>query len=58
MGGLVPQPITYEAIDRYAQRFGPHDADDFDRLLTLIMAMDAEYMDAAIKRLNQGSKGT
>jgi len=57
MGGLVPQPISYEAIDRWAHRFGLFDPDEFDRFLTLLMAMDSEYMNAAIKRINKSSKG-
>jgi len=39
-----PGPIPFLAIDRYAERFGlTGDADEFERFVELIRAMDAEY---------------
>lgn len=37
-------PIPWSAIDRYAERFGIDDPDDFTRFSDLIMAMDGAYM--------------
>lgn len=39
----VFQPITLDAIDRYAHRAGVHAWDAFDRFLTLIQAMDRPW---------------
>lgn len=44
-----PLPIPFEVIDRYCQRFGPHDTDEFERFLTLIEVMDATFL----KRVRQ-----
>jgi hypothetical protein len=35
--------ISFVAIDRWAARYGLDATEDFDRLCTLIYAMDAEY---------------
>ncbi|WP_185982979.1 phage tail assembly chaperone [Aureimonas mangrovi] len=42
MAGAGPIPFT--SIDRYASRFGFDDANEFDRLLRMIRAMDQEYL--------------
>ncbi len=42
--------IPFLAIDRYAQRYGITGADQFDRFLTLIMAMDDAYREHANKK--------
>lgn len=39
-----PLFIPYEVVDMYCKRFGPYDIDGFERFLTLIEAMDAEYL--------------
>jgi hypothetical protein len=36
--------ISFLAIDRYADRYGVQGTDDFDRLRTIIEAMDGEYI--------------
>lgn len=45
-----PLPIPFEAIDRYAQRFGPHTAEGFEWFLQMVQAMD----DAWLERQRQG----
>ena len=42
LGGFGP--IPFEAIDRYARRFGIDDADDFDDLLRFVRALDESYL--------------
>jgi hypothetical protein len=44
LGG--PGPIPFEAIDRYAARFGI-DEETFDDLLRFVRALDDEYLDWA-----------
>lgn len=48
--------LPFEAIDRYAQRFGPHKADDFAEFLELIGALDSEYLKIAAERQKQEDK--
>ncbi len=36
--------ISFIAMDRYAYRFGMDDSEHFDRFLTLMAAMDSEYI--------------
>lgn len=45
MGGAGP--IPFEAIDRYAARYG---IDDFERFHRLIQAMDAVYLTHAQRK--------
>lgn len=40
-----PLPIPFEAIDRYAARFGPHGTDAFDDWLSLIETMDQAWLE-------------
>jgi hypothetical protein len=35
--------ISFIAMDRYAERYGLDDVDSFDRLTTILAAMDSEY---------------
>ena len=41
-GGALP--ITFEAIDRYASRYGIDNIDDFERFLYMITRLDAAYL--------------
>lgn len=47
MGGQFPLPFV--AVDTYARRYGIA-GDDFDLLLRLLTAMDAEYLGIANKK--------
>lgn len=38
-------PIQWDAIDRFARRYGI-EGDDYDEFLTMIRAMDHEYREA------------
>lgn len=49
-GMAGPLPIAFEAIDRYAARFGPSDEDDFAELLELLAAMDRAFLEHAGRR--------
>jgi hypothetical protein len=40
---MAEGPIPFSAIDRYAARYGIDDADEFERFLNVIMAMDGEF---------------
>lgn len=48
--------IPWSAIDRYAQRHGPEDSDEFTRFTTLLRAMDAVWL--AWMREKMKSTGT
>lgn len=41
--GYVAGPIPFTAIDRYAERFGFSDPDEFRTLLDMIRVQDAEF---------------
>ena len=43
-GGFGLGAIPFEAIDRYARRFGVDDAEDFDDLCRFVRALDGEYL--------------
>ena len=43
--------IPFLAVDRYAARFGPHDADEFERFFTLLRRMDAAYIEWAAAKM-------
>ena len=53
--GATPGPIPYEALDRYAERHGPHSYDEFLRFQQLIRAMDKYYTDTSAKKANARS---
>lgn len=42
-------PIPWTAIDRYAERHGVTDPDDYDEFVELISAMDSAYLEHAQK---------
>ncbi|OHE69812.1 MAG: hypothetical protein A2Z99_08210 [Treponema sp. GWB1_62_6] len=42
--GAAPGPIPFEAIDRYAERFRWTGDGDFEDLLAMLRALDAEYL--------------
>jgi hypothetical protein len=42
--GASPGPVSYEAIDAYARRFGPHGLREFEEFLTLVLALDGAYL--------------
>ena len=48
--------IPFTAIDRYAARYGFDAADDFDRFLDLIRAMDTVFLKFANKANSDGGK--
>lgn len=48
--GFSIGPIPWASIDRYAARYGPHDADAFERFERLIAAMDAVVMRRAAEK--------
>ena len=50
--GATPGPIPYEALDRYAQRHGPHSHDELLRFQQLIRALDKYYTDTSAKKAN------
>lgn len=54
MGGVGE--IPFSALDRYAERFGIGDPDEFERLRHLIRAMDREYLDVVQKRRTASEK--
>jgi len=54
--GASPGAIPFTEIDAYARRFGPHDEDDFDELLTLIRSMDGAYLQCESERMQPKSK--
>ena len=56
--GATPGPIPYEALDRYAQRHGPHTPDEFDRFQQLIRALDKYYTDTSAKKANARSNSS
>jgi hypothetical protein len=56
MGGAAPAPIPFEALDRFAARFGPHSVDDFERFVNLVTAMDNVYVQHQIKEISKKAK--
>ncbi len=42
--GMGLGPIPWTAIDRYAQRYGIDDPDEFDRFCRLIGVLDREFL--------------
>jgi hypothetical protein len=42
--GMGVGPIPWSAIDRYAERWGTDDADDYARFCRLMGAMDREFL--------------
>ena len=48
--GAIPAPLSFEAIDRYARRFGPHDADAFEEFLILLTTLDREFLEIGRER--------
>ena len=48
--GPIPASLSFEAIDRYARRFGPHDADGFEEFLILLTALDREFLEIGRER--------
>jgi hypothetical protein len=42
--GMGEGAIPFTAIDRFAQRYGIDDLDEFDRFRSLISALDREYL--------------
>lgn len=55
MGGAGA--IPFSAIDRYADRYGFGQADEFERFRALIRAMDAAYLKARGERREKGKAG-
>ena len=45
--GMGVGPIPFSAIDRFAERYGIHDLDDFDTFKALIHEMDGVYLEHA-----------
>jgi len=56
MSSAIPSAISFEAIRSYAEVFGPHDLDDFQRFVILIYAMDGAYIAHQISVINKQSK--
>ena len=50
IGFGVLGPISFSAIDRYARRYGVVGTDDFDRLATLVRAMDGAWLERVNKK--------
>lgn len=48
--GMGVGPIPFGAIDRYADRYGIADIDEFDAFRELIRAMDDAYLSWSAKR--------
>ena len=42
--GIGEGPIPFTSIDRFAQRYGIDNLDDFDEFRSLIHAIDGEYL--------------
>lgn len=42
--GMSTGPIPFSAVDRFAQRYGIDDLDEFDGFRSIIRAIDAEYL--------------
>jgi hypothetical protein len=43
--GYSEGPIPFSSIDRFAQRYGMHDIEQFDEFRVMITALDREYLD-------------
>jgi hypothetical protein len=56
MGG--PGPIAWEAIDRWAQRHGIIDLDEFEELVAAIRALDAVWLDEQAKLAEKRAKNS
>ena len=54
MGGAVPRPIAWTALDAFARRHGIED-DDYTAFVAVMRAMDAAMMAEANKRRPAGS---
>ena len=50
IGFGVIGPISFSAIDRYARRYGVTGTDEFDRLATLVRAMDGAWLERVNKK--------
>ncbi len=50
IGFGVLGPISFSAIDRYARRYGVAGTDEFDRLATLVRAMDGAWLERVNKK--------
>ncbi len=53
---MAEGPIPFSAVDRYARRYGIVETDEFDRLLTVVMAMDAEFRSSREDRRKQAAE--
>jgi|TARA_R100000353_G_scaffold52629_1_gene41980 hypothetical protein len=53
LGGAYPQAIPIDAILTYANIYGPHDLEDFERFHQVITAVDKVYVEEQINTLNQ-----
>lgn len=40
-----PLPLTFDAISQWADRFGPHDPDEFENFLHLMTALDTAWFE-------------
>ena len=49
----VPAPLSFQDISSYAQMYG---VEDFDRFFLLLKAMDATYLESAVKKSKSGSE--
>lgn len=54
MGGCGS--ISWSAIDRYAERYGIDDLDDFERFRRMIRAQDRVYLEDVAERAKKGGK--
>lgn len=46
----IANPIPFEAIDRWAARFGPHEEEEFEEFLSMIRALDAIYLEHSMPK--------
>jgi hypothetical protein len=54
---MVPGPIPFETVDRYATRFG-FEGVQFEELLTLLRALDEHYLQDHYRKTDRkGKKG-
>lgn len=54
MGGCGS--IPWAAIERYADRYGIHDLDEFERFVRMIRAQDRIYLQHVAKQAKAASK--
>jgi hypothetical protein len=53
MGGMIQGRIPFRAIERFAERYGIDDLDEFDRLRRIVERLDADEVKHINEKANQ-----